>query len=105
MYAHTNIGTRFRDCSVTLIAILISSLAYAAPSTYTGTLQKVAVSPSPTTPATQTRVAIVTASTQTTACSAQSSYSFDLANASLVSSYEAILFTALTGNLQVIISG
>jgi curli biogenesis system outer membrane secretion channel CsgG len=106
MYAHTNIGkTQFRACTVTLVALLASGLACAAPSTYTGTLLKVAATASTISPTTQTRIAIVTTTAKTTACSAASNYSFDLANASLTSSYEAILFTALTANVQVIISG
>jgi hypothetical protein len=85
------------------IGLLLASAVHA--SNYTGTIARVVAQPSPTTPSTQTRISIFTGSVITTACASPNLYSFDSSNPGLVSTYNAILLTALAANMQVTIGG
>jgi hypothetical protein len=86
-----------------IAGLLLASAARA--SSYTGKLSKVASQPSPAAPTTQVRVSIFTATAVTTACASASLYSFDLSNAAVASSYQAILLASLVSGTAVTISG
>lgn len=84
-----------------LIALTLATGAQA--SVYTGTLQEVLSSPSPTTPG-NTRVSIQTGST--TSCTGFAGwYSFDLPSASVASMWEATLLAAIATGKTVTING
>jgi hypothetical protein len=85
--------------------MLLVSGECAHATTYSGSIARVQVQPSPIAPASQTRVSIFTSTGITTACGIPSLYSFDLSNADLAASYQAILLTSKMTTAQVIITG
>jgi hypothetical protein len=84
-----------------VVALILAAQAQA--STYTGTLQKVLSSASPTTTG-NTRVSIYTGST--TSCTGNPGwFSFDLPSASVASMWNATLLSAITVGKSVTING